>query len=593
MRSIICYFFCIFFTLNCFAQDIELFQQFNGRYDYISIGNTLNLEENGPFGNCTILTESSAELLLQPTQIIQAAFLYWAGSDTGDFDVLLNNNPVSAERIFSDSLDATRVFFAAFADVTDIILAEGNGIYTLSELDLTQVITPYCSTGTNFGGWAISIIYQQDSLPLNQINIYDGLQSVPTNLTIELNSLNVLDNVDAKIGFIAWEGDAALAINETLTINGNIIGNPPLNPTNNAFNGTNSFTGESDLYNMDIDVYNIQNNISVGDTSATIQLTSGQDFVMINNIITVLNSQLPDATVLIDDYLLQCNSDQFLLTYTVSNTNSTAILPANTPIAIYIDNELVAQASTENDININDSETYSLNLTIPAVTNTNFNLEIVVDDDGTGSGIINEIVETNNSNSVLITQLLSEPLIELPLLLGCDEGFNMNTFNLTSQLILIDDSFDLDSAQFYTNLNDANTGLNAILTPTSFTNQNNPQTVFIRIENSPCFQLFQFDLLVENCPPLVPQGFSPNEDGFNDWFNIQGLYDIFDQHQLLIYNRHGTLIFQGDNSLKWFGKSNKGLNAQGKIVPVGTYFYVLHLNDPNFKSLTGWVYLNY
>jgi gliding motility-associated-like protein len=593
MRSIICYFFCIIFTLNCFAQDIELFQQFNGRYDYISIGNTLNLEENGPFGNCTILTESSAELLLQPTQIIQAAFLYWAGSDTGDFDVLLNNNPVSAERIFSDSLDATRVFFAAFADVTDIILAEGNGIYTLSELDLTQVITPYCSTGTNFGGWAISIIYQQDSLPLNQINIYDGLQSVPTNLTIELNSLNVLDNVDAKIGFIAWEGDAALAINETLTINGNIIGNPPLNPTNNAFNGTNSFTGESDLYNMDIDVYNIQNNISVGDTSATIQLTSGQDFVMINNIITVLNSQLPDATVLIDDYLLQCNSDQFLLTYTVSNTNSTAILPANTPIAIYIDNELVVQASTENDININDSETYSLNLTIPAVTNTNFNLEIVVDDDGTGSGIINEIVETNNSNSVLITQLLSEPLIELPLLLGCDEGFNMNTFNLTSQLILIDDSFDLDSAQFYTNLNDANTGLNAILTPTSFTNQNNPQTVFIRIENSPCFQLFQFDLLVENCPPLVPQGFSPNEDGFNDWFNIQGLYDIFDQHQLLIYNRHGTLIFQGDNSLKWFGKSNKGLNAQGKIVPVGTYFYVLHLNDPNFKSLTGWVYLNY
>ncbi|MBL4663422.1 MAG: hypothetical protein JKY22_07685, partial [Flavobacteriaceae bacterium] len=29
------------------AQEIELFQQFNGRYDYLSFGNTLNLQENG------------------------------------------------------------------------------------------------------------------------------------------------------------------------------------------------------------------------------------------------------------------------------------------------------------------------------------------------------------------------------------------------------------------------------------------------------------------------------------------------------------------------------------------------------------------
>ena len=51
---------------------------------------------------------------------------------------------------------------------------------------------------------------------------------------------------------------------------------------------------------MDIDVYPIENTINVGDISATIQLTSGQDLVMVNNIITVLNSQLPDATVSID-----------------------------------------------------------------------------------------------------------------------------------------------------------------------------------------------------------------------------------------------------------------------------------------------------
>ena len=217
-----------------------------------------------------ILTSSSADLYLETNQNIVAAYLYWAGSGDGDLEISLNGIPITAERTFSDALDADRVFFAAFADVTDIVTEQGNTTYTISDFDLTDVITPYCPTGTNFGGWAITIIYEDSNLSLNQLNVYDGLQSVPTFLSITLDNLNVLDNEDAKIGFIAWEGDRSIAVNEQLTINGNVISNLPLNPANNAFNGTNSFTGATNLYNMDIDVYNIQNNINIGDTSATI-----------------------------------------------------------------------------------------------------------------------------------------------------------------------------------------------------------------------------------------------------------------------------------------------------------------------------------
>ena len=108
-----------------------------------------------------------------------------------------------------------------------------------------------------------------------------------------------------------------------------------------------------------------------------------------------------------------------------------------------------------------------------------------------------------------------------------------------------------------------------------------------------CFDIFKFDLFTEHCPPYIPQGFSPNQDTNNDHFNIQGLYTIFENHELLIYNRYGTLIFKGDDNLKWHGQINQGLNNQGKIVPVGTYFYVLNLNDPKYKTKTGWVYVNY
>ena len=78
------------------------------------------------------------------------------------------------------------------------------------------------------------------------------------------------------------------------------------------------------MHNMDIDVYDIQNTINIGDTSATIELTSGQDLVMVNSIITVLNSQLPDASIqLADQVQSTCFSRTVVLEYTISNTNAT------------------------------------------------------------------------------------------------------------------------------------------------------------------------------------------------------------------------------------------------------------------------------
>ena len=577
---------------SSFAQDIELFQQFNGRYDYTAIGNTLNTIENGSGGLCSILTSSSATLNLNADQNIIAAYLYWAGSDTGDFDIEVNGIPVSAERTFTDALDNTRVFFAAFADVTSLIQDQGSTTYTISEFDLTAIIDPYCPTGTNFGGWAITIIYEDLNLPLNQLNIYDGLESVPTNLTITLDNLNVLDNQDAKIGFVAWEGDSGLAVNEQLSINGNPIGNPPLNPVNNAFNGTNSFTGANDLFNMDIDVYNIQNNINIGDTSATISLTSGQDFVMINNIITVLNSQLPDATISLDNFVINCGDRTLELDYTVYNVNSTDILPVNTPIAFYAEGILIGQTTTSNPIPINDSESNTIILQIPESLGDSFLLELYVDDDGFGNGNVTEIIETNNASNQIVIELLTIPPIQiLPETLACDLGFNSAIFDLNA--ILSANSITTQNVSLYHNIEDLELNQNSIINPDTYGNISNPETIFVKVETPPCYEIYQFDISVENCPPQIPEGFSPNNDGPNDWFNIQGLYDIFEKHELIIYNRYGTLIFEGDNGKPWNGIVNRGLNNHGKLVPVGTYYYILNLNDSNYDSLVGWVYVNY
>lgn len=591
MRLYFSFYLILLFSIETLAQDVSLFNQFNGRYDYTAIGNTMNLQENGPLTNCEILSSSSAALNLGTNDTIIAAYLYWAGSGAGDFEIILNETPITADRTFSDALDENRIFFAAFADVTDQLIEEGNTVYSVSELDLSEVIEPYCPTGTNFAGWSIAIVFENPDLPLNQLNIYDGLESVPDQITIELTNLNVLDNENAKIGFIAWEGDSSLAVNEQLSINDNVLSNLPLNPVNNAFNGTNSFTQQNDLFNMDLDVYNIQNNINIGDSEATISLTSGQDFVMINTIVTVLNSQLPDATITLDDIDLFCDERNVNVSFTAYNLNSTEILPSNVPIAFYAEDQLIGQTQTAEAIPIGASLSGSIELLIPG-DDSSIDLRVKIDDIGDGTGMITEIDEENNEFSLEFELLEIPETIMLEDQSACNEGFEIGSFDLYKALTE-DLESNIEDLSFYETEQDAKVGSNPIVNPQEYQNSENPDLIYIRLENPPCYLLYAFRLIVENCPPEIPDGFSPNGDDKNDFYNIKGLYDVFINHELLIYNRNGSLIFSGNNQNRWDGTINRGTGGQGNTVPVGTYYYVLNLNDPEYRPIAGWVYVNY
>jgi gliding motility-associated-like protein len=128
-----------------------------------------------------------------------------------------------------------------------------------------------------------------------------------------------------------------------------------------------------------------------------------------------------------------------------------------------------------------------------------------------------------------------------------------------------------------------------ISTPNSFNITLENQIIFARIENDICYEIYQIILIPENCDIIIPDGISPNGDGFNDLFEIQNLYGVHLNHTLKIFNRYGVCVFNGDNNLKWDGTSD-----DGDLVPVGTYFYVLNLNNDEEKSVfTGWVYCNY
>ncbi|HBC02917.1 MAG TPA: hypothetical protein DC015_01655, partial [Aequorivita sp.] len=348
---------------------------------------------------------------------------------------------------------------------------------------------------------AVTVVYKDATLPNNQVNIFDGLESVSRvdqTLDITLNNLMVLDTEGAKIGFLAWEGDRGLAVNETLRINGNILSNLPLNPPDNAFNGTNSFTGSDVLYNMDIDVYPISNFINPGDTSASIQLTSGQDFVMVNNIITVLNTELPDATISIDNIIggTECGDRELTLDYSVYNLNSTDILPAGTPIAFYADETLVAQSATVAPIPIDGQESGTITFTVPNNIEADFILKAVVDDTGNGTGIVQETNEENNEDEAPIHLLVNPIITGLQNLETCDV-IGEEFFDLTEATSQIDPIYELS---FHFSEADAQNNENPITDPENFQNTENPQTIYIRVSNPDCFLIDSFTVEVIPCP---------------------------------------------------------------------------------------------
>ncbi len=553
----------------------------------------MNTAENNTSFDLVTTTSSTATLSLNSTDVIEKAYLYWAGSGDGDFEVNLNSDVITPDRTFSivrEFPGLTLTYFSAFKDVTSLIQATGNSDYTISNLDISQFEEFHFQRKTNFAGWAIVIIYKNDSLPLNQVNVYHGLQGVPDELSITLSSLNVIDDNNSKVGFVAWEGDSGLATEE-FRMNGTLLSNAS-NPPNNIFNGTNSISGSSTLYNMDLDIYDIQNNIAIGDTTAEISLTSFQDFVMINTVVTKLNSQLPDATVSIDSIEKQCDSKTIVVNYTVSNLNSTTPLPAATPVSIYINGQIFQTIVTSSEIPIGGSINSQITLVLPDTIALNFEIKFMVDDIGTGTGIVAELVENNNTAIANDSLWISPTFNPLKNLVVCNEGFTRGTFDFSSYEDLVKTNPE-DSVRFYESLENLTADVNPILNTTNYQAMATPKEIFIRIFNDNCFSVTSFLLTTRNCPPIVYNFVSANTDTYNDSFFIGGLRDIFLDFKLEVYSRWGRLLWTGNqNTEDWDGYVKDGVGH--KNAPDGTYFYLLFLNDIDYpEPLKGFLYLNH
>jgi gliding motility-associated-like protein len=93
------------------------------------------------------------------------------------------------------------------------------------------------------------------------------------------------------------------------------------------------------------------------------------------------------------------------------------------------------------------------------------------------------------------------------------------------------------------------------------------------------------------CDILIPEAFTPDGDGINDEFVIEGI-ELYPNNTIAIFNRWGVLVYEASNyQNNWDGSTQSNFTLGGDDLPTATYYYVFDTKDENVGVFTGYIYL--
>ncbi len=214
-----------------------------------------------------------------------------------------------------------------------------------------------------------------------------------------------------------------------------------------------------------------------------------------------------DLVTSINNVVVNCQSRDIQVDYSIYNNGATGSIPINTPFSFYANSYLLSTQYTENNISVGDVVNGTVNLNIPSDVSLNFTLELIGDDDGTGNGIISESDENNNLSSQIIEMGGELNLPEsIPDLEVCDDSQNgIQTFDLEAQnsAITINMTNPAETTlAYYASQEDYENGDTIpISNLSSYNNVSNPQTILVEVEGpNGCIATIDFDLVVTSLP---------------------------------------------------------------------------------------------
>jgi gliding motility-associated-like protein len=114
----------------------------------------------------------------------------------------------------------------------------------------------------------------------------------------------------------------------------------------------------------------------------------------------------------------------------------------------------------------------------------------------------------------------------------------------------------------------------------TYVDTGNYTVTLVAITNNGCTDTIQQNIYVDpNISYYVPNAFTPNDDGRNSTFTIQGEGIKWPTFAMRIYDRWGkTLYYTQDNEKGWDG------SVKGKLAPEGVYTYLMTFTDIKFRE---------
>lgn len=257
-----------------------------------------------------------------------------------------------------------------------------------------------------------------------------------------------------------------------------------------------------------------------------------------------------------------------------------------------------------------DAPEPTVDLSIPNTTicrGQNINAEAILTD-CSGAGIINWFVNDSLVQSSVSTNFISSAISdgdEIRFSVECSIQCPDSLYSDTIQIEVID--VLADAGEDITITPGSNTELNATIQGSNFqwtpsSNLSNPDSTnpvadppqsteyFLTVTEGNCTVIDSVWVYVEE-KVTIPQAFTPNNDNINDIWEVLNVQD-FPNNYIVIYDRWGQKVYESTSYgfEKFWDGSNK---RDSRLVPAGTYFYVLELRDPDETVYRGSVSVIY
>ncbi|WP_437676771.1 hypothetical protein [Sorangium sp. So ce131] len=261
---------------------------------------------------------STAVLALPAGAEVTHAYVYWGAhivGNTADTAITLDRPGASG---FSQEVTALQSFvtegggyYQSVAEITPLVQEHGAGAYRVGGVNSRDIVNN--NDSNNFAGWWLVVFYRLASDPPRNLALFDGFDRVntgsPQSAVLSGFLVPPTAGYDAKIGMVTFEGDQSIT-GDAFLFNGVALENDQ-NPDDNFFNGTRSYFGApvsnagdlpqltgtaGTMSGMDIDVLDIKNRVTPGQTSAPIAATTTGDLYFLAGFVTSISTFKPDFT---------------------------------------------------------------------------------------------------------------------------------------------------------------------------------------------------------------------------------------------------------------------------------------------------------